>query len=136
MSWVKQFEDQDYGLVSDWWKAAGNPCVALSQLQTKGFIGYTDDNEPACAVWAYMSKGVGVAFLEHLVTNPDVKSPMAKMRAVDQMMERMLDELCMDGYQMIRGCTWSPTLAKICKRRWGFEIIGTDYTNMSLMLWR
>jgi hypothetical protein len=81
-----------------------------------------------------MSQGVAVAFLEHLVTNPDVKSPMKKMRAVQYMMDHMLDILECDGYQLIRGTTWSDTLAKICQKRWGFEIIDDNSINMSLLL--
>jgi len=131
---TRLFKDSDYEMVQKWWVASGSPVVSLSQLQTLGLIGYTSDNEPACALWAYRSKGVGVAFLEHLVTNPKVTSPMKKMKAVQYMMDHMLDILKMDGYQMIRGTTWCDTLAKICKKRWGFEIIDDNSINMSLIL--
>jgi len=50
------------------------------------------------------------------------------------MMERILKDLSDDGYQIIRGTTWSLTLAKICKKRWGFEIIDEESVNMSLLL--
>jgi hypothetical protein len=50
------------------------------------------------------------------------------------MMDHMLDILECDGYQLIRGTTWSDTLAKICKKRWGFEIIDDNSINMSLLL--
>ena len=121
-------------MVQKWWVASGSPVVNLSQLQTIGLIGYTSDNEPACALWAYRSKGVGVAFLEHLVTNHKVKSPMKKMKAVQYMMDHMLDILQQDGYQMIRGTTWCDTLAKICEKRWGFQIIDDNSINMSLLV--
>jgi hypothetical protein len=130
---VRLYKDSDYEMVAKWWDVSGCPIVAPSQLETLGMIGYEGDT-PACAVWAYMSQGVAVAFLEHLVTNPEIKSPMKKMRAVQYMMDHMLDILQCDGYQLIRGTTWSETLAKICKRRWGFDIIDSNAHNMSLLL--
>lgn len=127
------FTDRDYDTLKSWWKETGCPVPHLSQLQTLGVIGY-DGDTPACAVFAYKSDGVAVAFLEHLITNPAVKSPMRKLRAVTGMMEFILDELEADGYQIIRGTTWSLTLAKICKKRWGFQIIDEESVNMSLFL--
>jgi len=50
------------------------------------------------------------------------------------MMDRMLSILREDEYQIIRGTTWSKTLGKICAKRWGFEIIDNNATNLSLML--
>jgi hypothetical protein len=131
---VRLFKDSDHEMVAKWWKVAGAPVVALSQLQTMGLIGYTSDDEPACAMWVYKSEGVAVAFLEHLVTNPEVTSPMKKMRAVQFMMDFMLEQLYMDGFQMIRGITWSDTLAKICQRRWGFQLIDDNAKNLALIL--
>lgn len=127
------FKDEDYDILKTWWKETGCPVPHLSQLQTLGVIGY-DGDTPACAVFAYKSDGVAVAFLEHLITNPEVTSPMRKMQAVTEMMDRVLDELDADGYQVIRGTTWSLTLAKICKKRWGFQIIDEESVNMSLFL--
>ena len=131
---TRLFTNNDYEMLSNWWLEAGCPVVSLSQLQTIGLIGYTDENEPACAMWAYRSEGVGVAFLEHLITNPNVKSPMKKIRAMHYMVDQLINILKTDGYQMIRACTWSGTFAKACKKRWGFEIIGDNYNNMSLIV--
>ena len=131
---TRLFKDSDYDMVSRWWVGTGCPVVSLSQLQTMGLIGYTDENEPACAIWAYRSKGVGVAFLEHLITNPKVKSPMKKIRAMHYMVDHLIDILKLDGYQMIRACTWSETFAKACQKRWGFQLIGNNYNNMSLLV--
>ena len=127
------FTDRDYDTLKSWWKETGCPVPHLSQLQTLGVIGY-DGDTPACAVFAYKSDGVNVAFLEHLITNPAVKSPMRKIKAMNGMMEFILDELEADGYQIIRGTTWSTTLARACKKRWGFQILDVDSVNMSLFL--
>lgn len=127
------FKNRDYDTLKSWWEEAGCPVPHLSHLQTMGVIGY-DGDTPACAVFAYKSDGVSVAFLEHLITNPAVKSPMRKMKAVVGMMERVLNELYDEDYQIIRGTTWSLTLAKICKKRWGFQIIDDESVNMSLFL--
>lgn len=121
-------------MVQKWWVASGCPPVNLSQLQTIGLIGYTNDNEPACAIWAYRSKGVGVAFLEHLITSPSIKKPMQKIRAMHYMVDHMIDLLKMDDYSMIRACTWSDTFAKACQKRWGFQLIGDNYNNLSVIV--
>jgi hypothetical protein len=131
---TRLFKDSDYEMVQKWWVASGCPPVSLSQLQTIGLIGYTDENEPACALWAYRSKGVGVAFLEHLITSPKIVSPMKKIRAMHYMVDHLIDILQMDGYQMIRACTWSDTFAKACQKRWGFQLIGGNYNNLSLIV--
>jgi len=128
-----KFEDKDYETISQWWRDSGCPVPHLSQLQTLGLV-TSVDGEPVCAVWAYKSEGVAVAFLEHLVTNPAFKSPIRKLRAVTAMMDMVIGELDTDGYQIIRGTTWSKTLAKICKKRWGFQIIDDKSVNMSLLL--
>ena len=128
-----KFTDKDYETISQWWEDSYCPVPHLSQLQTLGLV-TSVDGEPVCAVWAYRSRGVAVAFLEHLVTNPAFKSPMGKLRAVQGMMDKMLSILREDEYQIIRGTTWSKTLGKICKKRWGFEIIDDNCTNLSLML--
>ena len=131
---TRLFKDSDYEMIQQWWVANGCPAVNLSQLQTIGLIGYTDDDEPACAIWAYRSEGVGVAFLEHLITSPSIKTPMKKIRAMHYMVDQMINNLKMDGYSMIRACTWSPTFAKACQKRWGFELIGDNYNNLSVIV--
>ena len=129
----KIYIEADYPVVADWWTENNCPTPHSTQLQTLGVIGYAD-GEPACAGWAYMSKGVPVAFLDHFITNPDITSPMKKMRAVVSMMETILDELSEDGYQLIRATTWSETLGRVCHKRWGFQVVDDGATNLSLLL--
>lgn len=129
----KIYIQADYDTLADWWTENDCPSPHPSQLQTLGVIGYAD-SEPACAVWAYLSKGVPVAFLEHFVSNPDVTSPMKKMRAVVNMMDKMLEELSDEGYQLVRATTWSKTLGRVCKKRWGFQVIDDGATNLSLIM--
>jgi hypothetical protein len=131
---TRLFKDSDYEMVQKWWVASGCPPVNLSQLQTIGLIGYTDDDEPACAIWAYRSEGVGVAFLEHLITSPNITTQMTKMRVLRHTVDQMITTLKDDGYSMIRACTWSPTFAKVCQRDWGFELIGDNYNNLSVIV--
>ena len=131
---TRLFKDSDYEMIQQWWVAHGCPAVNLSQLQTIGLIGYTDNDEPACAIWAYRSEGVGVAFLEHLITSPDITTQMTKMRVLRHTVDKMISTLNEDGYSMIRACTWSPTFAKVCQRDWGFELIGDNYNNLSVIV--
>ena len=126
--------DTDYEMLQRWWVASGTPVVNASQLETLGMISYTDDNQPACAVFAYLSKGVSVAFLEHFISSPMVKSPIQKLKASDYLLNHMLDILSCDGYQLVRASTWSETLAKVCQKRFGFQLIGNNYHNLSLIV--
>ena len=128
-----KFNNEDYSIIKDWWADSGCPVPHLTQLQTPGWIGYHNET-PVCAVFADRSDSVPVAFLEHIITNPEVKSPMRKLKVVTAMMDRVIGELDNNGYQIIRGTTWSKTLAKICKKRWGFQIIDDKSVNMSLLL--
>lgn len=129
----KIYTESDYDMLASWWERQGCPIPHSSQLMTLGVIGYAND-VPVAAVWGYMSKGVPVAFLDHFITNPDVKSTSTKLRGVTRMMDRMLDELVEDGYQLIRATTWSKTLGKVCARKWGFEVIDNESTNLSLLI--
>lgn len=128
-----KYEREDYTYLRNWWVESECPVPHQSQLDTLGYIGWLND-VPVCAVWAYKSEGVAVAFLEHLVTNPEVSAPFAKLQAVKLMMDHILADLKNDGYQLIRGVTWSPVLAKICKKHWGFNLIDDKAQNMSLMI--
>lgn len=131
---VKPYKSEtDYKMLQRWWVASGCPVVDASQLETLGMIGYTEDNEPACAVFAYLSFGVGVAFLEHFITNPELKSPIKKLKASEYLLNHMLGTLEEDGYELIRMSTWSKTLAKVCQKRFGFQLIGDGYHNLSLL---
>ena len=129
----KIYTSADYDTLANWWEGNNSSTPHSSQLMTLGVIGYVDD-VPVAAVWGYMSKGVPVAFLDHFITNPDVKSTSTKLRGVTRMMDRMLDELSEDGYQLIRATTWSKTLGKVCAKKWGFEIIDNESTNLSLLI--
>lgn len=130
---TKNYKKSDYPELSRWWKESCCPIPHESQLDTLGVIGY-QQNTPTCAVFAYRCSDVPIVFLEHFVTNPDVEGAMVKMKAVLEMMSSILGQLEEDGYQMVRGTTWSKTLGKVCKRYWGFQIIDDGCTNMSLML--
>ena len=133
--WVKGYNsDEDYETLRQWWVASDCPVVDASQLKTKGMIVYNDSGDPVCAVFAYLSVGVGVAFLEHFITNPDVTSPIEKLKASDCLLNKMLDDLAHDGYQLIRASTWSETLAKVMEKRLGFQPIGSGYHNLSLIV--
>jgi hypothetical protein len=129
----KIYTSSDLDTLASWWSDNDSVTPHESQLSTLGVIGYVDD-VPVAAVWAYMSVGVPVAFLEHFITNPDVKSTSTKLRGVTHMMDRILDELSEDGYQLIRATTWSKTLGKVCARKWGFEVVDNESTNLSLLI--
>lgn len=127
------YKESDYDEIKHWWLEAGCPAPHPSQLETTGVIGLVDD-QPVCAVWVYRCIDVPIAWLEHFVTNPAGGSAMRKMLAVIAMMDEAMSTLKDEGYQMIRATTWSSTLGKVCEKRWGFQIIDEESTNMSLIV--
>jgi len=130
---TRAYKESDYDMIKQWWLEAGCPAPHPSQLETTGVIGLVDD-QPVCAVWIYRCIDVPIAWLEHFVTNPLGGAAMRKMKAVIAMMDKVMSILKEDGYQMIRATTWSSTLGKVCKKRWGFQIIDGESTNMSLII--
>ena len=130
---TRLFTNKDYDMLSSWWAGNEMPVVHLSQLQTTGVIGYAK-GEPACCMFAYKCEDVAIAFLDHFIVNPFIDSMFAKLGAIQSMMDEMLSILKEEGYQLIRAVTWSNTFGKVCKKRWGFELIDDRSVNMSLML--
>lgn len=130
---TRKYINSDYDELKHWWTDAGYKAPHPSQLDTTGVIGMVDD-QPVCAVWIYRCLDLPIAWLEHFVTNPAGGDAMRKMKAIIAMMDRVFSILKDEGYQMVRGVTWSKTLGRVCKKYWGFEIIDDGCTNMSLIL--
>lgn len=59
----------DYQLVNDWWMARHDRPFLETLIPPLGVFAERD-GEPQAVAWAYESAGVGVAFLEHVITRP------------------------------------------------------------------
>lgn len=69
-SFVRQYDpQQDAETVSFWWGLRRETPMPLGLLPPVGVVVITD-GEPVCALWMYMSVGIGVAFLENPVAAP------------------------------------------------------------------
>jgi len=126
-------EKQDYPTIASWWQEQGCHVPHASQLDTLGVMVSVDDEDVAY-ICAYLAVGVGVAHLDHLVTNPAFKSPTGKLRAVKAMMSAMLTTLRDNDYQLVKAVTWSKTLSKICTRKLGFKRVGGDFEQITAIL--
>ena len=126
-------ERRDYSMIAEWWQAQGNVVPDASQLDTLGVI-VSDGDQDVAYICAYLSVGVGVAHLDHLVTNPACRAPMAKLRAIRALMSEIL-RICKDNdYQLIKAVTWSKTLSRVCQRKLGFMRVGGGFENLSVIL--
>ena len=67
----------DYQLVSAWWQARHHEPLAETILPPLGVI-VEQAGEPVAALWCYECFGIGVAFLEHPVTRPNMGLSSAK----------------------------------------------------------
>ena len=77
---VRPYEGgQDFHMIESWWShhnpGNGNP-FRETLLPPDGWV-VEKDGEPVAAGWLYKSYGIGVAFLEHLVTRPGMTVGLA-----------------------------------------------------------
>ncbi len=126
-------EKKDYPTLAAWWREHDCHVPDASQLDTLGII-VSVDGEDVAYICAYLSVGVGVAHLDHLVTNPYYNNPIAKLRAIKKLMREMFYELKKMDYQLIKAVTWSKTLSRICQREFKFLRVGGEYENLSLII--
>lgn len=126
-------ERRDYPTIAEWWEAQHCAVPHPSQLDTLGVV-VSDGDEDVAYICAYMAVGVGVAHLDHLVTNPACDRPMAKLRAIRALMAEILRILKENDYQLIKAVTWSETLSRICTKKLGFLRVGGGFENLSLLM--
>lgn len=126
-------EKQDYPTLSKWWQDQECPVPHPTQLDTLGVMVSVDDEDVAY-ICAYLAVGVGVAHLDHLITNPAFKSPGRKLAAIRAMLESMFRVLKDNDYQLIKAFTWSKTLSRVCQQKLGWQRVGGGYENLSVMI--
>lgn len=74
---IKQLNDWDYPLLCTWWvQWEWTPLVRdfLPEDGTGGFMIYSDDDQPVCAGFMYLTNSK-VAWIEFIVSNPNYKRP-------------------------------------------------------------
>jgi len=126
-------EKQDYPTISAWWQEQHCAVPHPSQLDTLGLM-VSEDGEDVAYICAYLAVGVGVAHLDHLVTNPACNRPLAKLKAIRVMMAEMMRVLKDNDYQLVKAVTWSKTLSRICQKKLGWQRVGGDFENLSMIL--
>jgi hypothetical protein len=114
--------EADYPLLKAWFEGNGSLGPHPSQLPPLGVV-VEEDGEPIAAVGAYQSLGVGVAFPEWLITNPEIK-PRKKLKAVITVMDALERMLVADGYDMHRAAIIDDRIANLAQKHLGFRDIG------------
>ncbi len=112
-------------MLERWWSGHGWPPVPLKILPPLGII-YDD----TAAAWLYMDNGgTGVAMMEWIVTNPDMK-PMKSARALLLVIEALKAEAKRMDYGAILTTCRQESLAKLLQRQ-GF--VTTDANMIHLL---
>ncbi len=76
---ILPYSPNDHGeIIARWWTAHTGRVFQHALLPPVGLVG-SDEHGPCCAVWLYMSVGIGVAFLENPVTRPGLSMRKAKL---------------------------------------------------------
>jgi hypothetical protein len=81
---LKEFQPEQYDMVSEWWAAHGWVSVLPEFLSKTGIVAY-DGDIPRAAIWLYRTDSK-VMMAEWLVTNPD-NSPRESYAAVKLILE-------------------------------------------------
>jgi hypothetical protein len=116
----------DFHLVNEWWSKRMDKDFPETLLPPDGFI-VERDGEPVCAGWVYLSCGIGVAFVEWIVSRPG--EPMPAMReAFGCLIDFMKAYLRESDY----GCMWINTLKSISRvaEGMGFEVMEKERVAM------
>lgn len=67
---VREYNPEtDAATVSGWWEKRHGVAMQLALLPPVGVV-VEDDRGPVCALWLYLSAGIGVGFLENPVSMP------------------------------------------------------------------
>lgn len=120
--------NSDKIIIQRWYEGNGSMGPHPSQLPPLGMVAYNDEYEIA-AVGAYQSIGVGVAFPEWLVTNPEV-GPFTKVKGVVAAMTALERALSKQGYQMKRISIIDERIANLAEKLLDYADIGPKVTYM------
>lgn len=104
----------DYQTVSGWYEARHGQPLAETILPPLGVI-VEDEHGPAGALFAYQSLGIGVAFLECVVSRPGF-SPAEAHAILGRCLEGIEAVLRKEDYGILRCFVESDALARALKR--------------------
>ncbi len=124
---VREFTDEDYTTIAEWWRAHKQEVVPLDFLPKLGAI-VEADGIPMAAAWVVMSNSHGVCYLEWLVTNPGagvISAP--SVTKLVQYFDKVLKEL---NYSIMFAAVSDTRLATVAKRVVGFNETSRDMIHL------
>ncbi len=128
---VRNYLPSDAAAVGAWWEARHGRTFPAAMLPPCGVV-VEDNAGPVCALWLYMSVGIGVAFLENPVARPGLP-PMRSMEAFDLALGALEITAKDHGYGVMVCHTMPPIARMLKKRGWKFSetpvITGEKYLN-------
>lgn len=118
----------DYHLVAEWWRTHGMGEFQETLLPPDGYI-VQRDGEDVAAAWLYLSNGIGVAFMEWVVTRPGLSLKEART-ALGHVIECMRRYANANDYGVI-WCNTLPAIARFAAHH-GFRAVAQDRVSMIL----
>lgn len=134
---IREFDPAaDYALVCSWWEAHGWKPVPAEILPKLGMVVYfetAEGQQDACAAWLYMdNSGVGVCWLEWLVTNPKNKGTES-LRAISTMTDFMKIRAREMNYGVMMTTARQASLVRVHERN-GFAKTDEGVTHLISLL--
>lgn len=118
----------DYQLIDEWWRVHNDGQFLENLLPPDGFI-VERDGDPVCAAWLYLSAGIGVAFMEWIVSKPGQSLSQSK-EAFFQMVEFIKGYARASDYGVV-WCNTLPAIARVAVQC-GFRVAGKERVAMVL----
>jgi len=110
---VRQYLDEDYDTICDWWGDHGLSVVPQVFLPI-GFV-VTIDGVDAGACWLHMCKHSAMSWANWFITNPDI-SAKDKHSTFEALLENLKGYAHREGYDFMAAFFHQPSLTKIAKK--------------------
>jgi len=105
---------EDHPLLASWWKGHGWPSVPAAILPPVGVFALKDD-KPIAAGWLYQAVGVGVCWLEWLVSDPKA-NPKDVYAGLKHVVQFLGEEAVRDDYGVMLTTCRQPSLVRLYEK--------------------
>lgn len=70
---IVNFKSSDYSMISDWWKAANEPCPPMEAMPFESTFVISTDGIAAASISVLLTNTKELCYLENFVSNPELK---------------------------------------------------------------
>jgi hypothetical protein len=124
---IRTYESADYPIALEWWQRHGWDGVPEKVLPPLGWIAENEDRD-ICAIWAYLTAGKGIAWMEWLVSNPEA-SPLEVRRGIKALVDTAKMTLHALDYNIVLTSCIQPSLVRVLQAE-GFTVTDQGVTHL------